>query len=369
MMTCRNELFVATDGDISHLHNSYKDRNPYYGDLHDHCADGLRKEDGSYFSDGKREIKDWLPAMDALKMDFQTFLNHKQVYHMYLPQWDDTRFIGGTEPATKILDSKAQDANIHYNLITPDAYSLEQVLMAVEKYNYTGGRDGLPVNMGRFDYVKFTLAEFQAIIADLKSKGGMFVHPHPKQVMVSDDPLDYWFADYTGIEVFYEYRDSQNTKDNYKLWTDLLALGKRVWATAGCDLHNMPNGLTPTTVYAQQCKWPVLVSHLAKGDLVCGGVGIRMTVGDTLMGGHTEFAGKRVVLSVGDFHASLAFADHTYRCDIITDSGVVYSAPITTDMNYFAFDADENARFYRVEIHDEMENYTLIAIGNPIWND
>ena len=52
----------ANEADILLLEEKYAGRKPYYGDMHDHCADGLRKEDGSYFSDGKREIKDWLPA-------------------------------------------------------------------------------------------------------------------------------------------------------------------------------------------------------------------------------------------------------------------------------------------------------------------
>ena len=31
--------------------------------------------------------------------------------------------------------------------------------------------------------------------------GGLMVHAHPKQLMASDDPLDYYFADYTGLEI------------------------------------------------------------------------------------------------------------------------------------------------------------------------
>lgn len=353
----------ATQADIDLLNNKYQGRKAYFGDLHDHCQDGLP-------ADGKRPISDWLPLMDELGMDFQVFVNHKQVYHMYLPQWDDTRFIGGTEPATKILDSKAENANLHYNLIAPNAQALEEVLMSVPKYNYTGGKDGIPVNMGRFDYVKFTLAEFQDIITKLKAKGGFFVHPHPKQLMVSDDPLDYWFADDTGLEIFYiDYR-SEETKANYKLWNDLLALGKRLWATAGCDEHNLPTAKALSVIYSEEQKWSTFVSHLAVGDFGCGSVGVRMVVGDTAMGGHTDFAGKRVVISVGDWHKSSLVEGHTYRIDILSDKGAIYSGAVDPkETAYFAFDADESAKFYRVEIIDEMDETPIIAIGNPIWNN
>ena len=31
------------------------------------------------------------------KLDFAAILDHKQVRHMYLPEWDNSIFIGGTE--------------------------------------------------------------------------------------------------------------------------------------------------------------------------------------------------------------------------------------------------------------------------------
>ena len=151
--------------------------------------------------------------------------------------------------------------------------------------------------------------------------------------------------------------------------TDLLALGKRVWATAGYDQHNLPTAKTLNVVYSEKKDAETYVSHLAQGDFVCGSVGIRMAIGDATMGGHTDFNGKRVVLSTGDFHSLSAVADHKYRVDVISDKGVVFSKEITLDTAYIAFDADESASFYRVEVHDTSRSETLLAIGNPIWND
>ena len=100
-----------------------------------------------------------------------------------------------------------------------------------------------------------------------------------------------------------------------------------------------------------------------------------MCIGDTVMGSTSSFVGQRVVVSVGDFHKDYADPTHSYRVDVFTDTGLVYSEAVVPEQtNYIAFDADENAKFYRVEIHDEtlLETdvpYSLIALGNPIWNE
>lgn len=111
------------------------------------------------------------------------------------------------------------------------------------------------------------------------------------------------------------------------------------------------------------------MNEAKKGNLVCGPVGIRMSIGDTPMGSQTSFAGKRLVLSVGDIHDVAYYEDHTYRFDILSDTGVVYSQEFDQDATtYYGMDADPNVKFYRVEIFDVTTD-TRIAIGNPIWNE
>lgn len=355
--------FAVTQEDIDYLNQLYNGRVAYFGDLHDHCSDGLP-------NDGKKPLSKWKSMLDTLDMDFQAFVNHRQAYHMYVPQWDNTRFIGGTEPATEITDSKAQKSVLHYNMIVPNGDALVEILKATPKFGYTGGKDGVPDNEGTFEYAKFTTEEFQTLIQLVQSKGGLFVHVHPKQYMKSEDPLDYWFADYTGLEVFYNNYQTNESKANYKLWTDLLAAGKRVWATAGHDQHTNPAATTLNVIYSEKQDASTYVSHLAEGDFVCGSVGIRMCVGDATMGGHTDFAGKRVTISIGDWHSRFLIEDHTYRVDVISDTGVIYTQYVKpTETTYIAFNADENAQFYRVEVRDMDIFEPLISIGNPIWND
>ena len=85
------------------------------------------------------------------------------------------------------------------------------------------------------------------------------------------------------------------------------------------------------------------------------------------MGGKCDFSGKRLVLSVKDFHKSVKNPEHTYSVKLLSDSGTVFEQEIScTEPAYFAIDTD-NVRFYRAEVFDTTANLR-IAIGNPIWN-
>ena len=346
----------ATTKDIAHLEQLYSGRRVFHGELHDHSASG-----GT--SDGKFPLADWRERMQELEMDFAAILDHKQVRHMYLPEWEDGVFVGGSEPGTHhIVDIPIEKNGLHYNMIFEGPKPLEELLAEFEEFEFTGGAEG------HFKYPNFTSARFCELIDAVLAKGGFFVYPHPKQVAVSDDPLHYWFRDGIAMEVFYNDMESQFTKDNYRLWTDLLALGKRVWASAGGDWHARASDRALTTLYAEEKKNASYITHLREGDFVCGPIGIKMCIGDTKMGGACDFDGKRLVLSVGDFHRVVRDPSHTYRVDLIDENGVVESRDVTcTDTAYFATDIRSDAKFYRVEVIDTTKDL-LISVGNPIWN-
>jgi hypothetical protein len=332
----------------------YRGRKVYHGELHDHSASG-----GT--SDGKCPFAEWPDKLRALKMDFAAILDHRQVRHMYLPEWKDGLFIPGTEPGTEITDSKASCKGMHYNILLPDRDLLADLLAAFPEFQFTGGLEG------HFSYPKFTTARFGELIDAVKARGGFFVHPHPKQTMKSDDPVDYWFRNGTGLEVFYIGMDTDQTKANYALWTDLLQAGKRVFATAGCDLHAEPRDTALTTIYAEAHSAKAYLPHLAAGDFTCGAVGVRQCIGKTATGGTCAFQGNRLVVRIGDFHDSVRIPGHEYRADILNETGVVLSGPVFPNKDtWFALDA-ANARFWRTEVFDVTRNLR-IAIGNPIWN-
>lgn len=344
--------------DVDLLNKCYENRIACYGQLHDHSDSGGR-------SDGHCTLTEWKEGLAALSMDFATLVDHRQVLHMYQPEWDDRIFIGGTEPGTVIRDSKARNSMMHYNMIFSKPEQLQELLTEFTEYEYAGGREDT------YRYSRFNIDRFGELIDAIREKGGFFVHPHPKQLTESDDPLDYWFRDETGLEVFYTFHqelDGEFTQANYKLWTDLLALGKRVWATAGNDEHRAPSVKAMTTIFSPEKHSRAYIACLRRGDFVCGGVGIRMCIGDTAMGGKCDFAGQRLVFSVGDFHESQVKPEHAYRVDLLDDTGVIFSSPVDPGQTvYFAADVDASRKFYRVEVFDTTEELR-IAIGNPIWN-
>lgn len=362
--------FSANKDDIAHLEGLYKGKKAYYGELHDHASTGGR-------SDGHCTLDEWKSGMAELHMDFATIVDHKQVRHMYLDEWDPSMFIGGTEAATWITDRphlpirNAEDKlinGLHYNMIFAEPEPLLEMLQSRPEFQFEG--DGLNGIFPR--YPKYTVKEFQELIAEVKERGGFVSNVHPKAVGMgnSDDPMDFWFADETGLEVIYTFksdRDGEVTARNYKLWTDLLKLGKRIWATAGNDEHRKPSDKALSTIYAERKHAKAFVDRLRVGDLTAGSVGIRMCIGDTVTGGICDFAGKRLVISIGDFHSSVTDSSHTYRADIYADEELIYSRPVSCeDTSWFALDAS-SCHYYRVEVFDTTLN-SRIAIGNPVWN-
>lgn len=350
---------AATAEDIAFLDGMYAGRQVHHGEMHDHANTG-----GT--SDGKQDLNSWRTYMSAQDMDFATIVDHKQSLHMYLEEWDEAYFIGGSEAMTLVQDLEDATYNkMHYNMIFTDPKGLEEIVTEFQEFLYIDNH---------FSYPTMKKERVMELAAAIREKGGMFVHVHPKanNYIVSENPLDYWFGDETGLEVFYGYSGyapaQGTTERNYKLWTDLLAMGKRVWATAGSDKHNTANTDALTTVYTAEANGAAYLERFRQGDFVCGPVGIRMAIGDATMGGQATFDGNRVVFSVGDFHPTAYFKTDVYRVDLLDDQGVVFSQEFDpTQTTYFAVDAEATAKFYRVEVHN-VTTGRIHAIGNPIWN-
>ena len=348
---------LATQTDIAHLESHYAGLSVFHGEMHNHAATG-----GT--SDGHRDLNHWKGALEALEMDFAAILDHRQVRHMFLPEWDDSLFICGTEPGTKIVDADATNQYMHYNMILPTPEALMDLLTEFTEFEFEGGQEG------HFKYPEFTRERFGQLIDGVKARGGFFVYPHPKQIMQSDDPCTYWFRDETGSEVFYNGPDHEFVKfttDNYQLWKDLLAKGKRVFACSGGDEHACAEDVALTTLYATERKNTAYLEQMRKGNFVCGSAGIRMCIGDTVMGGQTDFAGKRLVVNVQDFHKSVRIPERKYRLNIWDDTGIVESLDISCDEPVFVALDTEDRAFYRAEVVDVLRDLP-VAIGNPIWN-
>ena len=358
------------------LNEKYAGRVAYQGEFHDHADTGGK-------SDGRATLAQCKAYLDALDMDFTTLLDHNQILHMELEEWDDTIFIGGSEMATWIPDSGATSTKCHVNMIFTDPEAFKDLME-----NHLDGKFAwAQADDGNYYYdvdnTPWKRAEFQQLIQDIKDRGGMYVFPHPKDGsrFISDNPEHYWFADDCGLEVFYGpsyYAPTgEKTLDAYNLWKDLLKLGKRLWATAGSDGHNVPNANALTTIYSERKHAEAYLNHAKQGDTTCGPIGIRMCVGDTLMGGRADFTGASLALCISDIHSSAYFEGHRYQMKLIGGNGdgetVVYESLFdATKPFYYGISTDDTYNYYRVEVYDlddtRITNGMPMALGNPIWN-
>lgn len=355
---------IATEEEIAHLESMYAGRTPYYGEMHDHSDSGGR-------SDGNVDLASWKLMMGMLEVDFAVIVDHKQARHMFLPEWDEAVFVGGSEAQNIVGDyDHLESPNFHCNYIFADGETLMKFFEETPEFQFQNPDDD-PLTAFVPYYPSLAKARITEMAERVRELGGLFVHVHPmhKGYLDSGDPTDYWFADWTGLEVLNTYRsdrDGPNTQNNYKLWRELLYSGKRIWATTGNDEHRMPSDKALSTVYATERQAASYLERMAVGDFTAGPVGVRMCIGDTLTGSEGSFDGQRLVIAVGDFHKSVKDEKHTYTMELYAREEKIFSAPVScTETTYFAFDAEDHP-YYRVVIIDETSG-SIIAYGNPIW--
>ena len=356
---------AASQEEIARLEGLYEGRDAYHGEFHDHAKTGEK-------SDGAADLNTWKLNMAAKEMDFATIVDHKQYIHMLLPEWDESMFIGGSEPGTKVMDLNAEQTSMHFNMIFATAEEFKKFLSENNnKFNFRvdEGGEGYFFYNG---YTGYTSAQLLELSAAVREYGGFFNHNHPQgdSYIKSDNVLDYWYGDYTGFEVYCGYYDSMDDRRNqaaYNTWVGMLNKGKRVWATAGSDSHQLSMTASLSTVYATERDASAYLEQFRKGDFTAGPVGIRMCIGDTTTGGETAFDGQRLVIAVGDFHPQEFLLAYEYRINVYNEQGRVFTEKFQgSETVYFALDT-EDCKYYRAEIVNEKTN-TVVAIGNPIWN-
>ena len=227
--------------------------------------------------------------------------------------------------------------------------------------------------------MKVSKDKIAEVIQSVKDNGGMFIYVHPYHFTPTYggyyDPVDVMdraFADGIGFEVYNQIAESYGAEQNtnaYDGWVEMINAGKQLWATHGSDCHStLPDIISLNTFYTTDKSAGSGFELLKVGNFTAGPVGIRLAVGDTLTGSKGSFEGQRVVLAVGDFHPQIVEEGHTYRVDIYDNTGLVHSQEIsTTEMNYFAFDADSSKTLYRADVVDATTG-KMVATGNPVWN-
>lgn len=355
-ITDLHEIIGNEKRNMASLDALYKDSKVYYGDLHTHSNSG-----GT--SDGKIPLCEWVGKMNAINLDFVAIVDHRQIRHMFLSEWDSEYFICGTEPGGIIVDlsDEAKVSEFHYNMLFPNNEDLEKVLKAFPEYKFTGGIDGY------FDYPEFTRERFSELADVVRKLGGCMVHAHPKDLMVSTNPLDFYLGEYTYIETFYDTMSSYLSLAQYELWVALLQMGKKVYACAGSDTHSTVTNRIVSTIYSPEKKNTEYIRKMYNGDLTAGSFGIKMSIGETRMGGtHTYTEGDMLKIRVDNLYSHHAKPNTKYVINVLTDQGLTYSSEFDGTKPQELVLLIKDRAFYRVTVFNETGGF-MMAIGNPIW--
>lgn len=358
--------YTAGAEDVAALEKLYEGRVAYHGDMHAHTNSGGN-------SDGNVAIEEWPELMEKVSLDFAAIVDHCQTLHMRAPSWDDKLYIVGSESGGWVHSVKEGQSNqkFHANYLFTDLEGMENFLNEYPLFFAYFQETGLFKSNG--NGIAFTREDMAKIAASVRENGGLLVFDHPKLAdngPTSEELMDFWWADETGFETLYGYADKYYAAgmEAYKVWVQLLDAGKRIWATAGSDTHRNPRTTALTTVYSTEQSGKVYMSYIREGDFNPGPMGIRMAIGDTLMGGKGSFEGQKVIFSVGDFHEVALENGDQFRAVLLDDTGEVFSQVFTAgETVFFSTEAQADKRFYRVEIYNVATD-TLVGIGNPIWN-
>ena len=346
--------------DFSALDAYYEGCKAYYGDLHVHSNSG-----GT--SDGRTLLSDWVPEMDKVGLDFAIIVDHKQMRGYFLPEWDEERMVMGTEPGGGITDplgAQCVISGFHYNMIFPHKYGLAMVLANFPEFEFHG--DELT---GSFKYPRFTRERLFQLNDYIRSIGGMLVHAHPRLVMGSDEPLDYYFGEHSYIEVIVGSASSNASFKSYDTWCEIIAKGKHMFVSAGSDTHKAVSALCPSTFYTKRRFHTDYVDRMYAGDYAVGGVGIRMMIDGNPLGSEIEYKdGMTLTLRIDDFFHNVLKDDTAYSLEIITDQGVAYSSMFNGKQPQAISLEVQKRKFYRVVVKNVTAG-VRIAISNPIWLD
>ena len=355
---CEDSHEIIGNADFSALEGFYAGRRAYYGDQHVHTKCG-----GT--SDGSYPMADWPAEMDKLGLDFAIIVDHRQMRGFFLPEWDEERFVMGSEPSARIDGLvAATHRNIHYNMLVPNKYGLAMVFANFPEFEFRG--DELT---GSYKYPAFTKERFMELTAFIQSIGGMLVHPHPKTMLASTEPLDFYFGEHMFLETLYEKFDSHFSFKNYDLWVELLKLGKHVYTSGGSDTHRKPTNALVSTFYTKEKSGNAFFEQMRTGDYTVGCVGMQMLINGNPMGSELEYEdGMELYLRVGDFFSHQWQENTAYELRIYSDKGLVYKSLFNgKETQKIALKCQKRA-FYRAEVADLTHGYR-VAVGNPIWLD
>ena len=193
------------------------------------------------------------------------------------------------------------------------------------------------------------------------------MHPHPKDLMASSEPLDYYFGEHTYLETISVSAWDNMTYKNYELWIRLLRLGKHVYTSGGADAHGRITNAAVSTFYSREKSGNAFFEIMRSGDFTVGFAGIKMAVGDSPMGSELPYrAGSVLTLEAGDLFPPQCAADHRYVLRVFTDRGLCCREELKAGQPLRLALKLKKRLYYRADVFDATAGYP-IAISNPIW--
>lgn len=353
--TCADE--ETAQAALRQLDAMYSGRTAMHGDMHAHTNSG-----GT--SDGKTPLAEFIKQLKTFGLDFAAIVDHRQIRHCLLPEWDDM-LICGTEPGQFLQDDSRpmRSRKMDYCMLFQHPSDYFRVMEAFPEFNFTGGPDG---HNGYPSHTPERMAELSRFIYSL---GGLMVHAHPKQLMASDDPLDYYFGDYMPLETIVGHANSFDTVQNRNLWESLLKLGKRVHTHGMSDTHVEAKNCALTTVYAREKKGAAVLREVREGDCAAGSIGVKMAINGARMGSSLPYReGLTLAVKLDDYYKPTMLDDTVYCLKVYTDQGLAYASEFDGKQPQQLVIPVQNRKYYRVEVTNESDGH-FVSISNPIWLD
>jgi len=353
--SCTDE--ADTQEALCQLDAMYSGRLAFHGDMHAHTDSG-----GT--SDGKTPLAEFIKQLKALGLDFAAIVDHRQIRHCLLPEWDDM-LICGTEPGHTLKDESRpmRARKMDYCLLFQHPSDYFRVMEAFPEFNFTGGPDG---HNGYPDITPERVAQMSRFVYSL---GGLMVHAHPKQLMASDDPLHYYFGDYMPLETIVGHANSFDTVQNRNLWESLLKLGKRVSTHGMSDSHREAKNCALTTVYARERKGASILREVREGNCAAGSIGVKMAICGARMGSSLPYReGLTLAVMLDDYYTPTMLDDTVYCLKVYTDRGLAYASEFDGKQPQTLVLPVLDRKYYRVEVTNESDGH-FVSISNPIWLD
>lgn len=350
---------LGRDPDMDHLEELYADLGVASGDMHHH----------TWYSDGYRTFAEVKKSADKYKYDFFACSEHNNWKQVDDELWNGKRNLYSMEYTT----SKG-----HLNIYMPTKEALAKVCDFVyydeeRGQSYSMAFDKIPDvpvidprywGQGYMQTYTKTLKDgttFYKQLVDYVHELGGFIqicHPfNPGYLFSPVDENDTGNIEYFGFDAVEIFNATQFNHTGlieynvraYEYWQYLLDLGEKVYATAGSDTHYLFEGESITHLNVEQKQAESYYDALAAGNFSLSnridGAKIRMSIGDTMMGGTAKYEDGETLCVCIDLKRGYG----AYRVNIYTDRGICYSQVYSERFVTIEFPI-ENRDYYRVEI-------------------